>query len=177
MDSAKAALNTAVPGSEAHRAAERHLAHLNSCNGFWLLAPALAHMRISASYYRVYIRRYLRLPQPICNYGGGVGSTRLRRPQPLGVVLTPPTPPPRAAKSFSAMSLRQRARRPIKARRVAGWHFTCSMDNCRPIASVTTIFWPQRRAACLTSSLTARWHMLKWENTATSITNRCQLMC
>ena len=76
VDSAKAAMRMLVPGSEAHRAAERHLAHLNSCNGFWLLAPALAHMRISASYYRAYVRRYLRLQQPICNYAGGAGSSR-----------------------------------------------------------------------------------------------------
>jgi len=76
VDSAKAVMRMLVPGSEAHRAAERHLAHLNSCNGFWLLAPALAHMRISASYYRAYVRRYLRLQQPICNYAGGAGSSR-----------------------------------------------------------------------------------------------------
>ena len=74
--SATAAVNTTVPGSEAHLAAVRHLAHLNSCEGGWLLSPALAWMRISGSYYRVHARRYLRLPQPVCNYAGGVGSLR-----------------------------------------------------------------------------------------------------
>jgi hypothetical protein len=71
---ADAAVAAAVPGSEEFCEAQRHVAHLNSCDGTWILAPALSH--ISCSYFRTYARRYLRLPLPICNFGDGVGTSR-----------------------------------------------------------------------------------------------------
>jgi hypothetical protein len=73
---ADAAVAAAVPGSEEFCEAQRRVAHLNSCDGTWILAPALSHMRISCSYFRTYARRYLRLPLPICNFGDGVGTSR-----------------------------------------------------------------------------------------------------
>jgi hypothetical protein len=74
---ADAAAAAAVPGGEKFGDAQRNVAHLNSCDGTWILAPALSYMRISSSYYRTYARRcYLRLPLPICNFGDGVGTSR-----------------------------------------------------------------------------------------------------
>ncbi len=70
------AVAAAVPGSEEFCSAQRHLAHLNSCDGEWIHSPALAWMRMPASYYRTYARRYLRLPLPVCNFGDGVGTSR-----------------------------------------------------------------------------------------------------
>jgi hypothetical protein len=76
LDAAKAAAAATVPGSESYTLALRNLAHLRACDGTWLLAPALAHMRITASHYRIRVRRFLRLSLPVCNYADGVGSTR-----------------------------------------------------------------------------------------------------
>jgi hypothetical protein len=82
---ADAAVAAAVAGSEEFCAAQRNIAHLNSCDGTWILAPALSYMRISCSYYRTYARRYLRLPLPICNFGDGVGTSRPPRNFTTGV--------------------------------------------------------------------------------------------
>jgi hypothetical protein len=76
LDSAKAAVTAEVPGSEPYTHALRNLAHLKACDGTWLLAPALAHMRMTASHYRIRVRRFLRLPLPVCNYADGIGSNR-----------------------------------------------------------------------------------------------------
>ena len=73
---AKAALAATTPGSESFTQALRNLAHLKASDGTWLLAPALAHMRMSASHYRIRLRRYLRMTLPVSNYADGVGSTR-----------------------------------------------------------------------------------------------------
>jgi len=85
---ADAVVDAAVPGSDAFCDAQRHVAHLNSCDGSWILAPALSHMRISCSYYRTYARRYLRLPLPICNFGDGVGTSRPPRSASAGAIKT-----------------------------------------------------------------------------------------
>ena len=84
-DAAKAAVTSAVPGSETFRRAQRDLAHLNSCEGEWLLAPALSWMCIPSSFYRVRIRRFLNLPIPVCDFAGGVGSSRPPRSANAGV--------------------------------------------------------------------------------------------
>ena len=76
LDTTKAAVAAAVPGSESHTRALRNLAHLRASDGTWLLAPALAHMRMSASHYRIRLRRFLRLTLPVCNYADGAGSAR-----------------------------------------------------------------------------------------------------
>jgi hypothetical protein len=76
LSTAKAAVAAAAPGSELHTQALRNLAHLRASDGTWLLAPALAHMRMSASHYRIRLRRFLRLTLPVCNYADGAGSTR-----------------------------------------------------------------------------------------------------
>ena len=76
LNAAEAAANAAVPGSESHTRALRNLAHLRASDGTWLLAPALAHMRMSASHYRIRLRRFLRLTLPVCNYADGAGSSR-----------------------------------------------------------------------------------------------------
>ncbi len=68
-----------VPGSESYTRELRNLAHLRASDGTWLLAPALAHMRMSAAHYCVRLRRFLRLTLPVCNYADGTGSTRLPR--------------------------------------------------------------------------------------------------
>ncbi len=33
-------------------------------------------MRMTASHYRIRVRRFLRLPLPVCNYADGIGSNR-----------------------------------------------------------------------------------------------------
>jgi hypothetical protein len=76
LDTTKAAVAAAVPGSESHTRALRNLAHLRASDGTWLLAPALTHMRMSAAHYRVRLRRFLRLTLPVCNYADGAGSSR-----------------------------------------------------------------------------------------------------
>ena len=65
-----------MPGSEPHTRALRNLAHLRASDGTWLLAPALTHMRMTSSHYRIRMRRFLRMALPACNYADGVGSTR-----------------------------------------------------------------------------------------------------
>ena len=47
LSTAKAAVAAAAPGSESYTRALRNLAHLRASDGTWLLAPALAHMRLS----------------------------------------------------------------------------------------------------------------------------------
>jgi hypothetical protein len=76
LDAAKAAVAATVPGSESYTLALRNLAHLRACDGTWLLAPALAHKRMTASHYRIRLRRFLRLTLPTCNYADGAGSSR-----------------------------------------------------------------------------------------------------
>jgi hypothetical protein len=76
LEAAKSAVSAAVRNSETFRHAQRNLAHLNACDGDWVLAPALAHMRMPGQFFRVRIRRYLNMHLPICNYAGGVGSSR-----------------------------------------------------------------------------------------------------
>ena len=73
----EAAVAAEVPDSELHEAAQRNLAHYNSCDGGWLTAPALWFMRHTNTHFGIRLRRYLRLPIPICeSIGGGVGSSR-----------------------------------------------------------------------------------------------------
>jgi len=76
LDAAKVAIAAETPGSELYTHALRNLAHLKSSDGTWLLAPALAHMRMTASHYRIRMRRFLRLTLPVCNYADGTGSNR-----------------------------------------------------------------------------------------------------
>jgi hypothetical protein len=79
LSAAKAAVAAAVPGSVPHTRALRSLAHLRASDRTWLLAPALVHIRMSASHYRILVRRFLRLALPVCNYADGAGSSRPAR--------------------------------------------------------------------------------------------------
>ena len=75
--SVAAALAAEVPNSERYAAALRTKAHLNSCDGGWVNAPALSHMRFPNTLFAIRLRRYLNLPIPVCeDIGGGAGSSR-----------------------------------------------------------------------------------------------------
>ena len=71
------ALAAEVPNSERHVAALRTKAHLNSCDGGWVNAPVLSHMRLPNTLFAIRLRRYLNLPIPVCeDIGDGAGSSR-----------------------------------------------------------------------------------------------------
>ena len=75
--SVDAALAAEVPNSERHAAALRTKAHLNPCDGGWVNAPPLSHMRLPNTLFAIRLRRYLNLPIPVCeDIGDGAGSAR-----------------------------------------------------------------------------------------------------